>query len=274
MMALTATELRRVLAAISDAAASSVVLFAGTSHPAITDDAVRRLQRRGWLPKPLPASAVQNAYVLGRLHTASEAARTARDQPLGAALESVRNFDLSAADQRALAYLQTSAGEYLRGIAQSATGYMTAKMLAAQRITDTAPYLSAVRATLATGMLERQTRAEVARELAEATGDWSRDMRRVAHTELHRAHQTGSAQTMLERAQARGDADVEVSFVVRPDACPKCRGLYLKPNGEKRMFSLSEVVANGTNVGRKAAAWQPVVPPLHPNCTCILEEEF
>ena len=38
-----------------------------------------------------------------------------------------------------------------------------------------------------------------------------------------------------------------------------------------KVFRLDELKANGTNVGRKAAEYQPVVGPLHPWCRCTLE---
>ena len=38
------------------------------------------------------------------------------------------------------------------------------------------------------------------------------------------------------------------------------------------IFKLSELKANGTNVGRKVADYLPVVGSLHPRCRCTLNK--
>ncbi len=47
--------------------------------------------------------------------------------------------------------------------------------------------------------------------------------------------------------------------------CPDCRRLFLE-DGAPRVFPLSELRANGTNVGVKRANWKPVLGPVHPWC--------
>jgi len=50
--------------------------------------------------------------------------------------------------------------------------------------------------------------------------------------------------------------------------CPHCRRLYLKPDGTPKVFSMKQLLSNGTNYGRKTADWKPVVGATHPNCRC------
>lgn len=50
--------------------------------------------------------------------------------------------------------------------------------------------------------------------------------------------------------------------------CSHCQRLYNGPNGP-RVFKLSTLEANGTNVGRKANDWLAVIGSTHPNCQCV-----
>lgn len=53
--------------------------------------------------------------------------------------------------------------------------------------------------------------------------------------------------------------------------CPNCKKAYLDKNNIPKLFKLSELEANGTNIGRKQQDWLPVVPAHHPNCRCLLQ---
>lgn len=60
--------------------------------------------------------------------------------------------------------------------------------------------------------------------------------------------------------------------VVRDDRLsPECRQFHTHPNWEPRLYQLSELIANGTNVGKPKSAWKAVIGPTHPNCRCILK---
>jgi len=59
------------------------------------------------------------------------------------------------------------------------------------------------------------------------------------------------------------------NFVVHN--CPHCRRLHLESDGvTPKIYRLSDVLANGTNVGKKADDWQMVINVVHPNCRCQL----
>ena len=53
--------------------------------------------------------------------------------------------------------------------------------------------------------------------------------------------------------------------------CSNCRKAYLNSDGTPRLFRLSELEANGTNIGRKVADWKPTLGQLHPSCRCLLQ---
>jgi hypothetical protein len=51
---------------------------------------------------------------------------------------------------------------------------------------------------------------------------------------------------------------------------PECRRLHTNPDGSPRIYNLSELVANGSNIGKPKSAWKAVVSGTHPGCRCVL----
>lgn len=117
----------------------------------------------------------------------------------------------------------------------------------------------------------RQSARQLASELAEASQDWEVDWQRIASYLMHEAYNTGRAAAIEEEA----GPNAEVYFDVYPGACQRCRELYLTdpddPNSEPKIFNLSALRANGSNIGRKVAQWLPSIEPTHPYCRCTLE---
>ena len=112
----------------------------------------------------------------------------------------------------------------------------------------------------------RQSAAKMASEIGHATGDWERDWLRIAYYVLQNSYNYGRARAIF---RDHGD-DAEVYFDVLKGACQHCRELYLTdPDDEDsapKIFKLKDILANGNNIGRKAADWLPTVSPIHPYC--------
>ena len=109
--------------------------------------------------------------------------------------------------------------------------------------------------------------------LREKTNDWERDWHRVAHTEMWSAKCQGEVEAILqgESPFSNDKGDTEVYCKPGPNACPKCKQMYLERDGvTPKVFKLSQLISNGSNYGKKQADWKPCVPPLHPNCMCPL----
>jgi len=100
-----------------------------------------------------------------------------------------------------------------------------------------------------------------------------RDWLRIAHTELHNAVEEAKAAVLATRSRPR---DPRVFKRPHHDACAFCRTLYLRPDGvTPRVFKLSALLGNGSNVGRRAGRpsrteWKAVVGAAHPHCQCEL----
>jgi hypothetical protein len=178
--------------------------------------------------------------------------------------------ELSTVDRQAMAWSRYNAGQYIRGMADRLsleTGVLIANADAEQR----RKYLGTVRRELEANIDRRGEWRKLASELGHATGDWSRDVQRLAATEQQFAMQEGQARAI---ARGREGKEVRVVKMPTPDACDACVRLHLTAGkGSKpRIFKLSELQANGTNVGVKKANWKPVVGPVHPWCECELME--
>lgn len=117
-----------------------------------------------------------------------------------------------------------------------------------------------------TAVEHRQTAAKLASELGHATDDWERDWLRIAYYLLHEAYNTGRAKSIFKE---HGE-DAEVWFDVLEKACIHCRELYLTDpddiDSEPIVFKLKDVIANGSNIGRKVKDWKATVGPIHPYC--------
>ena len=116
----------------------------------------------------------------------------------------------------------------------------------------------------------RQGARALAAELARTTKDWEVDWLRIATFLSTEAFNQGRAQQIIKEH----GYDAEVYFDVFEEACEHCRELFLidpsDENSEPIIFKLSDVIANGNNIGVKVADWKPVIPPVHPYCRCIL----
>jgi len=116
----------------------------------------------------------------------------------------------------------------------------------------------------------RGTVRDMVSEIGLKTGKWEMDLGRMAEYTLHNAYEEGRA-AELERS---GGEEILVYKDVYPGACKHCIKHYLTAGFGSRpvIFKLSELRANGTNVGKKVGAWQATLGSLHPHCRCTVNE--
>lgn len=129
-------------------------------------------------------------------------------------------------------------------------------------------YEKVIRKELRAGFAKRQSYKEIAQNLGNLTGDWARRWDRIVQYQGHLAFDEGRA-AIYER---KGGDDAEVYKITYPGACKHCIRLYRTgdESSEPRVFKLSELKTNGTNIGKKVADWKPVIGPVHPFCRCTL----
>lgn len=113
----------------------------------------------------------------------------------------------------------------------------------------------------------------MAQELRKITDDTKQDWDMVIRSELKNNDLEGMASAILEGKSPLSEdrEDTRVFKRPNPDACKHCIRLYLEPNQmTPRIFTLRELMANGTNIGKKVADWKPTLGILHPHCQCQL----
>lgn len=127
-------------------------------------------------------------------------------------------------------------------------------------------YKQAIAEGVAQGIEAGKTWSQTRSALGEALdGDHTRDLGRIAATEVQRAVNAGYADQLVE--DFGGEALAAV--IPSPDACPQCRKHYLE-DGKPRIFKLSELPPSTANFKKKQGEWVPTIPPLHPWCGCQL----
>lgn len=174
---------------------------------------------------------------------------------------------LSEEEKHALEWLKTSAATHIRGLGnQIADDFSTLAIEADAELRR--KYMGVVREELESNVQRRDAWRKLASDLGHRTGDWARDFARIAATEKQKAMQEGITVGLIKR---HGDPDeIYVAKQPNPGACPDCLRLHTEAGGKLRIFKLSELIANGTNVGKKRRAWSATVGPVHPYCGCEL----
>lgn len=93
-----------------------------------------------------------------------------------------------------------------------------------------------------------ETWRQFSSELHHTMTDRSRDWDRVAFYELTDAQKQGMAHKLLQD----GNVDKLVYKRPMPDACAQCKHVFLQKDGRTpKLFKLSKLIQNGTNIGRK-----------------------
>jgi len=129
-------------------------------------------------------------------------------------------------------------------------------------------YEETIKNSIERAIIERDTVNSIVSEIGNKTGDWGRDLGRIAATEMENVFQQGRA-SEVERRYGKESLVFKEVF---PGACRFCIKFYTT-NGigsKPRVFKLSELRANGTNIGKKQSDWKPTLYTVHPWCRCIL----
>jgi hypothetical protein len=131
-------------------------------------------------------------------------------------------------------------------------------------------YEEVIRDEVAKGILMKKTSGEIARDIARKTGDWSRNFKRIVDFISHTAFDEGRAASIQDKY---GDNTLVYKDVYE-GACKHCIRVYLTGGigSEPKIFKLSTLKANGTNIGRKADELKPVIGSTHVNCRCTIHQ--
>lgn len=179
----------------------------------------------------------------------------------------------STAEMGGLVSAFRSTGGYIRGLGLNYADEFSAsvyeewdgeQLLSTSDPQQRAERLKIIRDEVGTAVLTKSTAQEVARRIRQRTGDLARNFDRIAETELQAVHNEGQIFLAVE---IDGD-QARVARIPEGAACSSCKALFLDEDGKPRIFSVSELAANGSNVGRRRQDWVATAYPIHPHCRC------
>ena len=267
-MPLTAADLRRLREIINRHWTALVIRVYGPEAIAADAREVAALVADGILDPAAVAALdpAQDAYVFGflrdKLHDAGLDPLVASFAEVEAVLAS-SPATLSVASRAAVQLARQTAGLHAQGLGNR----MADALLSDINVEDAAlrtSMLDVIQDEVAKNRLLNETVGKLAGRLAERTGDYARDWRRLAATETMNVEEHGIADVV----EADFGKDARVAKIPNDDACKSCVAAYLDERGRPRIYSMSTLRANGSNVGRKARDYLPTVDPLHPWCHC------
>lgn len=211
---------------------------------------------------------IRDMYLLGFLE---ERIKTAGYDPKRISEKTLRDLvsqdptPMTLVEADAIAYSQQWSAQYIQGLGNRVAGEILSTVNA-EDATLRANMLDLIRRELPRAQAQRMAVRQVASKLSNLTEDWTRDWLRIAASELQDAHQHGVADS-IRRADG---VEARVAKIPNPDACDVCLKAYLDEAKRPKIFTLEELIANGTNVGRKKADMKPVLGIMHPYCHCEL----
>lgn len=268
MTPMTSFELLGLRDLVRDHWAALAIVVYGPESIAATQEDIDRLVAAGILD---PAAVhridpIEDAYLLGfGRQRMEQAGYDVEDLSLADFREIVARdpMPLTSRELDAIGRARTWGGQYVTGLGDAVARQIIGEAVGIEREQAAR---AAIGDEVADALANRRTADALATRLADQAGGWARDWTLVAQTEMTNAREAGSA---ADIAETFGD-DARVAKIPNPDACPDCLRLYTTDGTTPRVFALKELVANGTNRGRKRADWLPTVDALHPRCHCTL----
>lgn len=279
-MALSKAQINRLIEAVKRHVNWLVYTLGGEAS--LTPEELEQLKKDKLLPTGFDVNLVGNSYVLGMLRMLLKKADYSK-LTFEQLMEAV-DRDMTPVEKLAVQHAMHSAGTHLKRLGQDiADGAYDAILSAANSTLTEASVRDLVKDEVAFALLKRKNYMAVATDLSHnLKTDWRRDWRRVAETELHRAKVQGQVQAIVSKVDVYAHAEgpeSRVSVVPAPDRCVDCHHYYLDSSGNPKIFTLSELIAAGSNgdegvshkrSGGKHVHWKTTLPPLHPRCGCNL----
>lgn len=174
---------------------------------------------------------------------------------------------LSSTEKGALDYLETRSYNYIKNLGQQIKTSILSSVQE-ENIARERYYNEVINDSVKRAIVERDSVKSIISEIGHKTGQWERDLGRIAETELQNAYEYGKGSTYNE---VYGDERVYYKEVY-PGACQHCIRLYLSKGvgSEPILFTYQELLENGTNIGRKVQDWRATLGTVHPFCRCDL----
>lgn len=227
----------------------------------LTEAEVDSLIKKGLIDSSL-RNPLLDAYMFGKIqHVIGQKAARVMTYNRFVKYLSMNPVALTAIETAAISNVNKVASYY---IANKLADKAKAEVAQLIRDADRKMIAGALRDQLPTNIQRRESLNALASKLGRQVQSHSEDFLRIAHTEKHNAMQAGVASAMYDV-----DPAIKVVKIPSHDACAYCIKLFVKPDGNLRIFRLKDIMTN-SNVGRKKRDWLPTVDAVHPWCGCEL----
>jgi len=167
----------------------------------------------------------------------------------------------------ALKYLRESAGTFIDKWAEkSVIDYST--IINRNLITYHQQLKNTVKETMSDAMARKKTAKQMVSMLRDKTHDLAKDWDRVVTTELAQAQNLGALDAITENNPDKEPNEVYVYKTGPHDSktCKWCKLFWFLGDGvTPKVYKLSELMANGSNYGKKQRDWLPTIENTHPN---------
>ena len=111
----------------------------------------------------------------------------------------------------------------------------------------------------------------IVKGLREVNASAEKDFERLVDTSLSMASSTGHFTGMVSLFGADGREMRACLVSIRDEkCCDKCREFSIGPDGNYKIYPLSDFAPAGSNYHRKQKDWLLTAGGMHPNCRCVL----
>jgi len=251
-----------------------IVRYCG--HEYVSVEKLNQLIREGIVDSAdLEGSAVADGYLIGRLRQILPE-QSLEDITPKEFRKRFRHFliTLPESEQKKLKIAKESAYNAIVGLKDQSVAKMRG-VLVSNVFDHINEHLGEpVKNVIEEAYIQNKSLGKLVGDLKRMAKDWSSKWSTVATTEMTRAINAGAADGIIARNRDVPPDEIYCYFAVVKDGrlCKHCQRLHLHPDGTPRVFKMSELIANGSNYGRKASEYKPSLHGLHPNCRCVVAQ--
>lgn len=258
-MALTPSQIRQIKKVIEEH--MNVIMELTIGDTKVSPETLKKLG----VPKSV-SNLITDSYKYGKLTTVMN--KNLSKMSPQEVNDMLKKLKVSSRQQKSMEYLKAKTQLSIDNLTQRMTSAVITSALQNQL-----DMYQAIGQVVPEAVKKNTDRYKVVQQLRDLTQDWERDWHRVAHSEMWDAKVQGEANAIMDNESpiSKKGKDTMVFKRPAPNACNKCKQLYLEADGiTPKLFKITELQANGSNYGKKQADWKPTLGILHPNCMCPL----
>lgn len=258
-MALTPSQIRQIKKVIEEH--MNVIMELTIGDTKVSPETLKKIG----VPKSI-SNLITDSYKYGKLTTVMN--KNLSKMSPQEVNDMLKKLKVSSRQQRSMEYLKAKTQLSIDNLTQRMTSAIITSALQNQL-----DMYQAIGQVVPEAVKKNTDRYKVVQQLRDLTQDWERDWHRVAHSEMWDAKVQGEANAIMDNESpiSKKGKDTMVFKRPAPNACNKCKQLYLEADGiTPKLFKITELQANGSNYGKKQADWKPTLGILHPNCMCPL----